>query len=72
MKTVALISKRSKDQLAVVSKKLRPLRKSITKFGATLGIATNRARRLIEKNPLLAAVGATALMMAFGKLRRSL
>jgi hypothetical protein len=72
MKSVALLSKRSKDQVAVVSKKLRPLRKRVTKFGATLGDATTRVQRLVAKRPALAAVGAMALIFVVGKLVRSL
>ena len=79
MKSVALVSKRAKASLAAASKKARPLSKRLTKVGAArltkvgaaLGRPTTRATGLVKKNPVRAALGAAAVVLAVAKLRRS-
>jgi hypothetical protein len=86
VKSVALVPKRAKSSLAAAAKKARPLRKRLTKAGAVLGRATTRATGrasaalgrattratgLVKKNPVRAALGAAAVVLAIAKLRRS-
>jgi hypothetical protein len=71
VKSVALVSKGAKSSLAAAAKKARPLRKRLTKAGAVLGRATTRATGLVKKNPVRAALGAAAVVLALAKLRRS-